>query len=78
MICYLALLSRSNGIYAPTQLLKCIHCPPEGITSSEAKRIEDVESVLLRAYGRDTGILIDRERMSPAPLLLLSSDTCLG
>lgn len=49
-----------------TQLLKCIHNLPEGITSSEARRIEGDESVLLRAYGRDTSILIDRERWSPS------------
>ncbi|KAG0639714.1 kinase-like domain-containing protein [Tuber brumale] len=51
-------------------LLKCIHDPPKGIASSEAGRIEDSESVLLRAYGRDTGILIDRDRECASHLLL--------
>ncbi|CUS12425.1 unnamed protein product [Tuber aestivum] len=51
-------------------LLKCFHNPPEGIASPEARRIEDDESVLLRAYGRDTSILIDRERECASHLLL--------
>lgn len=47
------------------QLLKCIHNPPKGTSPAEAARLADEESVLLRAYGRDTSILIDRERRFP-------------
>ncbi|KAL7276705.1 hypothetical protein RUND412_000286 [Rhizina undulata] len=51
-------------------LLKCIHKAPEGLPPKEAKNYEDENSVLLRAYGRDTNILIDRERECSSHLLL--------
>ncbi|KAH8150126.1 uncharacterized protein LAJ45_05812 [Morchella importuna] len=51
-------------------LLKCVHNPPEGVSPAEAKELADEESVLLRAYGRDTSILIDRERECASHLLL--------
>ncbi|KAA8913522.1 kinase-like domain-containing protein [Sphaerosporella brunnea] len=51
-------------------LLKCVHNPPPGLTREEAKKFEDENSVLLRAYGNDTGILIDRERECTSHLLL--------
>lgn len=35
------------------------------MSPAEAKKLADEESVLLRAYGRDTSILIDRERKLP-------------
>lgn len=46
------------------KLLKCVHNPPPGLSPREAKDFEDENSVLLRAYGNDTSILIDRERVS--------------
>ena len=45
------------------QLLKCVHNPPPGLSPEEAREFEDENSVLLRAYGNDTSILIDRERV---------------
>lgn len=55
------------------QLLKCIHNPPEGTSPAEAVRLANEESVLLRAYGRDTSILIDRERKFPPPPTITTS-----
>ena len=49
------------------KLLKCVHNPPPGLSPKEAKNFENENSVLLRAYGNDTSILIDRERVSLTP-----------
>ncbi|CCX12344.1 kinase-like domain-containing protein [Pyronema domesticum] len=51
-------------------LLKCVHKPPPGLSPQEAKAFEDENSVLLRAYGNDTSILIDRDRECTSHLLL--------
>ncbi|KAI5795155.1 kinase-like domain-containing protein [Geopyxis carbonaria] len=51
-------------------LLKCVHNPPPGLSPEETRQFEDDNSVLLRAYGHDTGILIDRERECTSHLLL--------
>ncbi|KAI5857978.1 kinase-like domain-containing protein [Tricharina praecox] len=51
-------------------LLKCVHNPPPELSAKQARDYEDENSVLLRAYGNDTSILIDRERECSSHLLL--------
>ncbi|TGZ83979.1 kinase-like protein [Ascodesmis nigricans] len=51
-------------------LLKCSHRAPPELSPEEARAYEDSTAVLLRAFGHDTSILIDRDRECASHLLL--------
>ena len=60
-------------------LLKCVHTTTtiDSETRKETSSVDEKESVLLRAYGKGTNVLIDRERTFPKHFLVTKGSDCV-